>query len=123
MDNPMKRKLSDILIEIAMQGLKNPRFGHSEVMHPLMLLSSIAWNRAVGVLDYAENYKADLEKFTISKTKLRKELVSTDWDIVLQRMIEYKQARFPDDKRYITLCAYTPHGSLRVEWDPSTDEP
>jgi len=90
-------------------------------MHPLMLLSGVAWKRASGESDYAVSYKADLEKFTISKTKLRKELVSTNWDMVLQRMIEYKLARFPDDKRFITLCAYTPHGSLRAEWDPSTD--
>jgi hypothetical protein len=41
----MQRKLSDIFIEIALQGLKSPKFGHSEVMHPLMMLAHIAWQR------------------------------------------------------------------------------
>ncbi len=41
----MQRKLSDIFIEIALQGLKSPKFGNSEVMHPLMMLAHIAWQR------------------------------------------------------------------------------
>lgn len=38
----MQRKLSEIFIEIALQGLKTPKFGYSEVMHPLMMLAHIA---------------------------------------------------------------------------------
>jgi hypothetical protein len=119
----MARKLSDILIEIAMQGLKSTKYGHSEVMHPLMLLSHVAWNRDTKLPDYLEGrYQRELAKFHISKRKLRAELISADWSVILDRMIDYKQARFPDDKRVITLCAFTPWGSLRVEWDPETEQ-
>ena len=118
----MDRKLSDILIEIAMQGLKSPKYGHSEVMHPLMLLSHVAWNRDTKSPDYLDSYQDELAKFPIPKRKLRTELISDDWPTILQRMIEYKHARFPDDRRVITLCAFTPWGSLRVEWDPDTEQ-
>ena len=118
----MNRKLSDMLIEIAMQGLKSPKYGHSEVMHPLMLISHIAWNRVTKSSDYMDGrYLSELAKFPIPKSKFRQELISEDWEDILARMIEYKQARFPDDNRVITLCAFTPWGSLRVEWDPNTE--
>ena len=113
----MERKLSDILIEIAMQGLKNPRYGHSEVMHPLMLLAHVAWNRETTSPDYLEGrFHAQLAIFQIPKSKLRAELISEDWNEILQRMQEYKRVRFGDDQRVITLCAYTPRETLRVEW-------
>ena len=48
----MERKLSDIFIEIAMQGLKDPKFGHSEMMHPLMMLAHIAWQRETSDPNY-----------------------------------------------------------------------
>ncbi len=113
----MNRKLSDILIEIAMQGLKNAKYKSSEVMHPLMFLSHIAWNIVTKSPDYLEDsYRDGLSKLQISKRKLRTELTSTDWDGILQRMNEYKQIHFPDDKRVITFCGFTPQSTLRVEW-------
>jgi len=118
----MDRKLSDILIEIAMQELKSPKYGHSEVMHPLMMLSYVAWNRDTKSPDYLEGYQSEVAKFRISKRKLRTELISDDWPTILQRMIEYKQSQFPDDRRVITLCAFTPWDTLRVEWQPETGQ-
>ncbi len=113
----MHRKLSDIFIEIALQGLKSPTFGHSEVMHPLMMLAHIAWQRETSDPDFMKGkYKKEFSAFNFSKKKLESELISTDWEVILQRMQEYKKLRFPDDNRIVTLCAFTPHGTLRVEW-------
>lgn len=113
----MQRKLSDIFIEIAIQGLKSPKFGHSEVMHPLMMLAHIAWQRETSDPDFMQGkYKKEFSVFKFSKKKLKAELISSDWDILLQRMQEYKRLRFPDDKRIVTLCEFTPRGTLRVEW-------
>lgn len=118
----MERKLSDILIEIAMQGLNNPRYGHSEVMGPLMWLAHVAWNRETKSPDYPEGQIRNfLAKFSIPKSKLRTELISEDWNEILQRMQEYKRVRFGDDQRVITLCAYTPQETLRVEWEPNSE--
>jgi hypothetical protein len=121
-ENMEQRKLSDILIEIAMQGLKDPGAGHSDVMHPLMWLAHVAWNREVSAPDYLKDQMDDfLAKFTIQKGVLRRNLISIDWNDILERMRAYKRVRFPDDDRYITFCAYTPHGTLRVEFMGSSD--
>jgi hypothetical protein len=113
----MQRKLSDIFIEIALQGLKSPKYGHSEVMHILMILAHIAWQRETSDPNFMEGkYEKDFEKFNISRNKFKAELISTYWSEILQRMQEYKRVRFPDDKRIVTLCAFTPKGTLRVEW-------
>lgn len=115
---PMERKLSDILLEIAMQGLKNPQSGHSEVIHPLMWLAHVAWNRETKAPDYMQTgFRNTLDRFPVSRDKIREELISTDWDEIVGRMREYKKVRFPDDSRVITLCAYTPRETLRVEWE------
>ncbi len=113
-----RRKLSDILIEIAMQGLKSQQYTHSEVMHPLMLLASVAWNREVREPCFMQDQLAGImSRFDISKETLYAALVAQDWDAILDRMREYKRARFPDDSRFITLCGYTPWGTLRVEFE------
>ena len=118
----MERKLSDILIEIAMQGLKSPRYGHEEVMGPLMWLAHVAWNRETKSPDYLKSQIRNmLAQFPIPKDNLRAELISEDWNEILQRMREYKRVRFPDDRRIITLCAYTPRETLRVEWEPNSE--
>ena len=113
----MQRKLSEIFIEIAHQGLKDSKYDHSEVMHPLMMLAHIAWRRETSDVDFMKGeYEKDIALFKLSKKKLKRELISTDWGVVLQKMQKYKRSRFSDDNRIVTLCAYTPHGTLRVEW-------
>jgi hypothetical protein len=113
-----QRKLSDILIEIAMQGLSNPRHGHSVVMHPLMWLAHVAWNREVRDPTYLQDeISRFLSKFDTPSDTLESHLVSKDWSVLVERMREYKRARFPDDNRFITVCAYTPRGTLRVEFE------
>lgn len=113
-----QRKLSDILIEIAMQGLKNPSSGHYDVMHPLMWLAHVAWNREVRDPGYMQaGLSGYLSGFDIQESVLRRELISEDWTKILDRMRTYKKARFPEDFRFITLCAYTRRGTLRVEFE------
>jgi hypothetical protein len=113
----MQRKLSDIFIELALQGLKSPKFGNSEVMHPLMMLAHIAWQRETSDPNFmAGQYEKEFELFNFTKKKLKAELITTDWQKILQRMQEYKRLRFPEDKRIVTLCGFTPHGTLRVGW-------
>ena len=113
-----QRKLSDILIEIAMQGLKSLASGHSEVMYPLMWLAHVAWNREVKDPGYLQaELKGILSGFGIQESVLRRELISEDWTTIVDKMRAYKKVRFPDDSRFITLCAYTPWGTLRVEFE------
>ena len=113
----MIQKLSEILIEIATKGLKSSGDTYSEVMHLLMFLSYVAWNRTTLDPDYMQSeYKTMATDFAISQKKLKRELISTDFDELISIMIEYKENHFGDDKRIITSCGFTPHNTLRVEW-------
>jgi len=101
-----------------MQGLSSPRYGHSVVMHPLMWLAHVAWNREVRDPTYLQDELPGFpSRFDIPSHTLESHLVSNDWGVVLEQMREYKRARFPDDTRFITVCAYTPYGTLRVEFE------
>jgi len=72
-----QRKLSDILIEIAMQGLKSPSAAHSEVMHPLMWLAHVAWNREVAAPEYLHGQlEGFLAKFEIEESVLSRDLIT-----------------------------------------------
>lgn len=114
----MSRKLSEIIIEISMLGLKDEKFCHSEVMHILFFLAHIAWNRDTKTLDYYSKgeYLKHIKKFKISKTKIKRELISDNWEVIISKMLKYKRDNYPKDKRIITVLGYTPWETLRVEW-------
>jgi hypothetical protein len=44
------------------------------------------------------------------------ELKSRDIDAMIDELVEYKKAHYPDDRRRILTCGGTPHGTIRVEW-------
>ena len=113
----MATKLSEIITEIAMLGFKDKKYGHSDLMHPLVFLAHVAWNKDTMSPDYLEDeYRKHLRKFVFPKKKITRELITDDWERILGRMMEYKREHFPKDRRIITLCAYTPSETFRVEW-------
>ena len=82
-----------------------------------MFLSYIAWNRVTVSAEYMEDeYKQLIADFDISKQKLKRELISTDWEKLVLIMMEYKRDYFCEDNRVITACGFTPQNTLRVEW-------
>ncbi len=86
-------------------------------MHPLMMLAHIAWVRETSDPDFkGGEYEKNFDIFKFSQKKLKTELIFSDWSLILQKMREHKRLRFPDDNRIVTLCAYTPRKTLRVEW-------
>jgi len=113
----MTRKLSEIILDMAMQCLKHKKYAHSEVVHPLVFLAHVAWNRDTKSPDYLEEvYRKELNKFPVPKHIMKRQLISRNWDDILERMIKYKKDHFPEDKRIITVCGYTPRETFRVEW-------
>ena len=50
--------------------------------------------------------------------KLWDELKSRDIDAMIDELVEYKKAHFPDDRRRILACGGTEHSTIRVEWLP-----
>lgn len=49
--------------------------------------------------------------------KIKKELISDKWEVIISKMLKYKRDNYPKDKRIITLLGYTPWETLRVEWE------
>ena len=37
---------------------------------------------------------------------------------MIDELVEYKKAHFPDDRRRILICGGTPHSTIHVEWLP-----
>ncbi len=112
-------KLSEIILEIAIQGLRDKKCAHSEHMHALMFLAHVAWNRDTKSPYYltGNELTSQLKSFPINKKTIGKELLSEDWENILEKMLAYKKEHYSDDSRIITLCGYTPWETLRVEWE------
>ncbi len=113
-----ERKLSEIIIEIAKIGFKKKKYEESELMHLLMFLAHVAWNRDTMDSNYMTGSQL-LEKiadFPGSKRRRKRELISPDLEEIISVMLKYKRKHFPDDSRKITLIGYTPWETLRVEW-------
>lgn len=115
----MKRKLSEILLEIAKTGLSDEKYFGSELMHALVFLAHVAWNRDTKDVDYLKGNQLieNLKSFPQKKRKIQKQLISENWEEILQIMSDYKRHHFSKDKRKITSCGYTPRETFRVEWE------
>ena len=38
---------------------------------------------------------------------------------MIDELVEYKRAHYPDDRRRVFTCGGTPSGTIRVEWLPA----
>ena len=117
--NQMDKKLSEIIIEIALVGLKRQEDLHSEVVHILMLLAHVAWNRDVRNSAYYTDgeYLSLLNRFDMPPKVFKKKLMSTDWESLITKIIEYKRIHYPNDKRFIVSIGYTERETLQVLWE------
>jgi len=115
----MEKKLSEIIIEIAAVGLKRQEDMHSEVVHILMFLAHIAWNRDVRNGNYYTDGEcfSFIDRFDMSPGVLKEKLISTDWESLITKMREYKRIHYPNDKRFIVSIGYTERETLQVMWE------
>lgn len=119
----MARKLSEILIEIATQGLRHEKYFYSDVMHPLVYLAHVAWNRDTQSPDYLEDrYRQQLKEFPLSLGAIKEELITEDWEVILKTMLDYKREQFSNDRRVIVVCGYTERETFRLEWKDPDEE-
>ena len=65
---------------------------------------------------FLKPYKNIVEHFQLSVSSTS-QFAHPDWDVILRKMRDYNKLRFPDDNRIVTLCEYTPRGTLKVEWE------
>ncbi|MFZ5832297.1 MAG: hypothetical protein ACOY3P_19600 [Planctomycetota bacterium] len=111
------RKMSEILKEMMERLLRDPEVEPSaEAAHVALLFAHLAWNECVG-LDCERQAGRDVwQTIEAEKPDLWDELKSRDIDAMVDELVEYKQAHYPDDRRRILTCGGTPHGTIRVEW-------
>jgi len=111
------RKMSDIMKEMLELVLRNPKaIPTSEAAHVALLFANVAWNECVGLDHTRESYRNVWESIEANNPELWNELKSNNIDAMIDELIEYKKAHYPDDRRRILLCGGTPEGTIHVEW-------
>lgn len=111
--------MSDIMTEMTDRLYRNPEAAHSsEAFHAALFFANAAWNECVGLGAEREGYSNIWQAMEAENPDLWDELKSKDIDVMIDELVEYKKAHYPDDRRRILTCGGTPHGTLRVEWLP-----
>ena len=118
--NPKQpRKLSDIMKEVMERLLRDPAGGSVVRGFPRRPVSrQRGMERVVGVDGERDACHTVWQQIEAEKPDLWDELKSRDIDGMIDELVEYKKAHYPDDRRRILICGGTPHGTIRVEWLP-----
>ncbi len=112
-----KRKMSQILKEMAMTLLKDPgAIPSSEAQHASLLLSHVAWNRANGEAFTDAACREILKELEQSRPSLCNEFTIKDWKAMFEDLISYKKKYHPHDTRVVVVCGMRDPGVVRVEW-------
>jgi len=113
------RKMSDIMKEMSDRLFRDPDVAHSpEALHVALFFANLAWNECVGLGAERERTKNIWQTIEAENPNLWDELKSRDVDAMVDELVEYKKAHFPDDQRRILACGGTDHSTIRVEWLP-----
>jgi hypothetical protein len=115
--------MSEILKEMALTLLKDPdAIPSSEAAHAALLLSHVAWNRAIGEAITDAACRSLLDGFEKTRPTFWSELVTRDWKVMVESLIDIKKRHYPDDTRVVVVCGMRDPGVVRVEWT-YRDEP
>ena len=110
------RKLSEIMKEMSETLLRYPGgVPSSEAVHVALLFANVAWNESVGLDHARDGYRNVWETIEADNPELWNEFKSSDVNALIDELIRYKQAHYPDDRRRILTCGI-PDGKVRVEW-------
>ena len=110
------RKMSEILKEMSETLLRNPGgVPSSEAAHVALFFANVAWNESVGLDHAREGYRNVWETIEAENPALWNEFKSSDVNAMIDELIRYKKAHYPDDRRRILTCGI-PDGKIRVEW-------
>jgi hypothetical protein len=111
--------MSDILKEMMEQLLRDPQaVPSSEASHVALFFANMAWNECVGMGTEREACRNVWQAIEAENPKLWDELKSKDIDAMVDELVAYKKAHFPNDRRRVLSCGGTTRGTIRVEWLP-----
>jgi hypothetical protein len=108
--------MSEILKEMSENLLSNPgNVPSSEAASVALCFANVAWNECVGLDGAIEVYRNVWETIEAENPELWNEFKSNDIAGMIGQLIQYKKARYPDDRRRILTCGIS-DGRVRVEW-------
>ena len=112
-------KMSEIMKEMAESLLRNPRrVPSSETAHVALMFANIAWNESVGMDLGREGYRKTWETIEAENPALWNELKANDSDALIDELVQFKKAHYPDDQRRILVCGVVKE-KVHVEWLPA----
>ena len=112
------RKMSEILKEMSEKLLRHPRRVPSlEAASVALLFANVAWNESVGLDHAREGYRNVWETIEADNPELWNELKSSDINAMIDKLIQYKKAHYPDDRRRILNCGIL-ESKIPVDWVP-----
>jgi hypothetical protein len=107
--------MSEIMKEMSKLLLRNPGgVPSSEAAHVALFFANVAWNESVGIDGAREGYRNVWETIEAENPELWNEFKSNDINAMIDELIRYKKAHYPDDRRRILTCGI-PDGKVRVE--------
>jgi hypothetical protein len=109
------RKLSEILKEMLETVLRDPDAASDEASIVALYLANVAWNESVGMDHERDTYRNVWESIEAENPELWNDLKSNDINAMIDELIAYKHAHYPDDRRRILGCGNL-GGKIRVEW-------
>ena len=113
------RKMSGIMKEMSQLLFRDSKSIPSpEAANVALFLANVAWNECVGLDHAREGYRSVWETIEADNPELWNELKSNDIDGMIDELVEYKKAHYPDDRRRILVCGI-PDGNIHVEWLPA----
>jgi hypothetical protein len=112
-----ERKLSEIIKEMALRLLRTPDdVPSAAAAEAALLLASAAWNSAVGDNGLRDRHREMLNRVDGNRGEAWAELVCSDSGRLIDELVEYKRAYFPNDDRRIITIGMSPEGKLQVQW-------
>ncbi|WP_406697753.1 hypothetical protein V5E97_02700 [Singulisphaera sp. Ch08] len=114
------RKMSEVMLKMAEHILrKSAEDTSDEAAHAALFFANIAWNECVGIDNPRNHHRKIWETFEASNPSFWNELKSNNTDALIDDLVRYKQAHYPEDRRRILICGMMPNGNIRVEWLPT----
>jgi len=111
--------MSEVLEEMSKLLLRHPtKAPSSEAAQVALFLANAAWNKTVGLTDSREGYRNVGETIEADNPELWNEFKSNDIDAMIDELVEYKKARYPENRRRILACGML-DSKIHVEWVPA----
>jgi hypothetical protein len=110
------RKMSEVLEEMSKLLLRHPRkVPSAEAAQVALFFANAAWNECVGLTDSREGFRQVWETIEAENPELWNEFKSNNINAMIDELVQYKTARYPNDRRRILTCGIA-EGRIGVEW-------